>query len=132
MRNLDTNVLVRYLVADEPRHSSLAKRLMEESEQEGEPLFVSTAVLCELVWVLSSTYRLPKSTIVGILAQVLDTGRFKIEGEALAWRALYLYREGKGGFADYLIGEVGRHAGCRDTVTFDSALKATPGFTVLA
>jgi hypothetical protein len=80
---------------------------VEESEQEGDPLLVSMPVLCEVVWVLSSTYGLPKSTIVEILAQVLDTGCFRIEGEALVWRALRLYREGKGGFADYLIGEIG-------------------------
>jgi predicted nucleic-acid-binding protein len=50
---------------------------------------------------------------------------------ALVRRSLELYREGKANFSDYLIGEISRQAGCRDTVTFDRALKGAPGFTLL-
>jgi predicted nucleic-acid-binding protein len=32
---------------------------------------------------------------------------------------------------DYLIGEIASAAGCRDTVTFDRALKGSLGFTIL-
>jgi predicted nucleic-acid-binding protein len=41
------------------------------------------------------------------------------------------YRTGRAGFPDYVIGEISKQAGCRDTVTFDRALRDTPGFTLL-
>ncbi len=44
---------------------------------------------------------------------------------------LEIYHRGKGNFTDYLIGEISRQAGCRDTVTFDRGLKGAPGFTLL-
>ena len=132
MRNLDTNVLVRYLTADDARQAARARRLVEQSRDDQEILFLSTVVLCELVWVLSSSYRQPKSAIVSALDSILDTDSFQVEQELLVRRSLAAYRSGPGSFADYLIGELGRHAGSRDTVTFDRALKGSAGFTLLA
>ena len=86
MRSLDTNVLVRYRAADEPRQLAAAEAVIEGCRENREPLFLP----------------------------VLES-----------------YRDGKGSFADYLIGEISRHAGCPDTVTFDRALRCAAGFTVL-
>jgi predicted nucleic-acid-binding protein len=47
-------------------------------------------------------------------------------------QSLEHYRRGKATFPDYVIGEISRHAGCRDTVTFDRDLRSAPGFTILA
>jgi predicted nucleic-acid-binding protein len=88
--------------------------------------------LCELVWVLSRSYRQPRSAIVSALDSILDTDSFQVEQEPLVRRSLAAYRVGSGSFPDYLIGEIGRHAGGRDTVTFDRALKDSGGFTLLA
>jgi len=35
------------------------------------------------------------------------------------------------GLRVYLIGEISREDGCRDTVTFDRALRGAPGFAVV-
>jgi len=56
---------------------------------------------------------------------------FRVEREPLVRRSLQHFRHGKGNFADYLIGEIGSEAGCRDTVTFDRALRDAPGFQML-
>ena len=131
MRSLDTNVLARYLVADNPKQLAAVERVIEDSRKKEEPLFLTVLVLCELVWVLSRSYHQSKAAIVQFLEQILQTEQFKIEQDALVRQSLGQYRQGKGNFADYLIGEISRRAGCRDTVTFDRALEGTPGFTLL-
>jgi predicted nucleic acid-binding protein len=42
---LDTNVLARYVVADDPRHTAAARRVIESSCSEETPGVVSLVVL---------------------------------------------------------------------------------------
>ncbi|MGH9614677.1 MAG: PIN domain-containing protein [Bryobacteraceae bacterium] len=130
MRSLDTNVLVRYLTADDAHQLAAAERIVDECREAGEPLFLATLVLCEAVWVLDRSYDLTKPQIIEVLDRILTADQFRFEREAPIRRALERFR--KGNFADYLIGEAAAEAGCRDTVTFDRALKGSEGFTVLA
>ena len=131
MRGLDTNVLVRYLTADEPRQLALAQCVLEESERDREPVFLPVIVLCELVWVLSRAYDHKKAAIANALEHLLEVDRFQVEHDVLVRRSLDAYRNGAGSFSDYLIGEISLHYGCRDVVTFDRALKGVRGFSVL-
>jgi len=131
MRGLDTNVLVRYLAADEPRQSAAAERVIEECRRNEEPLYLTVVVLCELVWVLTRLYRQTKPQIAGHMEQIPGTAQFSIEHDALVRDALRSWRSGKGDFSDHLIGEISRHAGCRDTVTFDRDLRHVTGFSVI-
>jgi predicted nucleic-acid-binding protein len=131
MRALDTNVLVRYLVNDDPAQAAVADRVLDDCRRKREPVFLSILVLCEMVWVLASSFGQSKSEIVAVLERILDLDLFRVEHEPLVRRSLEHFRRGKGNFADYLIGEIGNEAGCRDTVTFDRALKDAPGFQIL-
>ncbi|MDA2938084.1 hypothetical protein MYX75_07475 [Acidobacteria bacterium AH-259-A15] len=56
LTGLDTNVLDRYLVKDEPRQTRTAVRFMRETAERGDLLFLNQIVLCELVWELESAY----------------------------------------------------------------------------
>ena len=132
MRSLDTNVLVRYLMADDPRQCAAAERVLEQCHENQEQVFLSIPVLCETVWVLTRGYRESKPVVIEILKQILDKDLFQVEDHAAVRRSLQAYRDGKADFVDYLIGEVSGAAGCRDTVTFDRDLRGAPGFTVLA
>ncbi len=132
MRSLDTNVLVRYLTADHPKQLAFVEALIEECQRNHEPLFLSSIVLCELVWVLAKSYNHTKTLIIQALEQILDMDQFRVEYDVLVRRSLESFRNGKGNFSDYLIGEIGKQHGCRDTVTFDRALRDSEGFTILA
>ena len=58
MIGLDTNVLARYVMQDDPRQSRLrATRLIELLSAES-PGFVPVVTLVELVWVLSGSHGL--------------------------------------------------------------------------
>ena len=132
MRGVDTNVVVRYLTADDNRQLAAAERVFEQCREQREPLFLPAIVLCELVWVLTRRYGLTKTVIVQGLEQILEMDQFEVENEALVRRALTMFRNGKGNFSDYLIGEISLHHGCRDIVTFDCELKGSAGFTLLS
>jgi predicted nucleic-acid-binding protein len=93
--------------------------------------FRAHLVVCELVWVLDRVYDQTRARIAATLELILEDGLFEFERDAVVRQCLDLYRSGKAGFSDYLIGEISRESGCRDTVTFDRALRSAPGFTLL-
>jgi predicted nucleic-acid-binding protein len=125
---LDTNVLVRFLVEDDPVQSSQSRALIQAARDAAEPCFVPEVVLCELVWVLSVSYKVPRQSIRLILGQLLLAEHLAFSATDRLSRALASYQAGKGNFADYLILEDARNAGCRGVATFDRALHGTPGF----
>jgi predicted nucleic-acid-binding protein len=131
MRGLDTNVLVRYLVADDAQQTALAVRLVEHSRRTGDHLYISALVLCEAAWVLTRTYGQAKAEIIRALELILRTKQFQLESDLLIRRSLDAFRNGRGDFADYVIGEICPEAGCEDCVTFDRRLKDAAGFTLL-
>lgn len=133
MRGLDTNVLVRYVVADDPEQSALVKELFERAEAAKERFFVSSIALCELAWVLrSAPYHLDRSAVAAVLASLLGTSLFEIQYRDLTRRALADFQAGPADFSDYLLGWLSWRAGCKETITFDRKLKQTAGFTMLA
>ena len=131
MRALDSNVLLRYLVGDDPRQTATAERIIEKCRQTDEPLFITVLVLCETIWVLDRIYRQSRVQITDAVESLLLTDLFRFEHDRFVRRAFDRFRESKADFSDYLISEVAAAAGCRDTVTFDRALKGSPGFTLL-
>jgi predicted nucleic-acid-binding protein len=131
MRALDTNVLIRFVTNDDAGQAATVERLFSDSQRIREHLFISTPVMCELVWVLKDGLHQSRTEIVKVIERLIEDDLFQIERRPLVFKALEQYRSGKAGFADYLIGQLGGDAGCRDTVTFDKALKGAPGFTIL-
>ncbi len=132
MRGIDTNVLLRYLTCDDPSQSAIARRVIESAERDGQRLFVPCVVLCELAWTLRGPrYRHTPAAIVSVLERILETPLFEIESRDTVVAAVTAYREGSADFADFVIGEAARRAGCADTVTLDRKLSSHAGFTLL-
>ena len=82
MKGLHTNVLVRYLTADDARQTPLAEQVLEQTVQTGQPLFVPMVVLCELTWVLSKSYGQSRAQITAVLQRILETEVFVVEDAA--------------------------------------------------
>lgn len=125
---LDTNVLVRFLVQDDPAQSARAAKLIERAVARNEALFVSDLVLCETVWVLLSAYRVPRAEVADLLAQVLKASHLAFRDAEALLRALRAFVRGKGDFTEYVIREHALIAGCDDVATFDRALLKEKGF----
>lgn len=131
MTGIDTNLLVRFLVEDDPRQTERARAFLERSRSQGEIVYVSAIVLCETVWVLRSVYGQPGLRILEFLERLLGTDVFELEAEDAVRAAIQSCQTGKGDFADHLIGQMNLAKGCRGTVTFDRCLRGAPAFTVL-
>ncbi|MDP9191668.1 MAG: type II toxin-antitoxin system VapC family toxin [Acidobacteriota bacterium] len=128
MIGIDTNVLIRYVVGDEPEQSATASEMIERTIDGGETLFISQIVLCEFVWVLSHAYRFTRDEIVDALQQVRRSAQMTIEGADEVRRATEAYAVQRGDFADYIIAERCMASGCSSVATFDRVLHADQRF----
>lgn len=132
MKGLDTNVLLRYILHDDPDQTRIAINAIEQVEQAGRRLFIAAPVLCELIWTLRSLrFRTGRDRIVEVLEAILEAPVFEIQDRELVRRALEDYRRGPADFSDYLIGWQAQSAGCDETLTFDRALYGCERFALL-
>lgn len=128
MLGLDTNVLVRYLVRDDPQQFEKARRLIKRQSDRNEPVLVSLLVLLETEWVLRSRYGLSKPEILSAFSAMLDVTDLTIEDEPSVEHALYSWKDSAAEFADCLIDARHRRLGCQATATFDEKALKLPGF----
>lgn len=131
MIGLDTNVLVRYFMQDDPRQGAAAKRFIDAAGAQGESLYINRVVLAELTWVLARFYKLGRDEVADALERVLYTTQFVIEGKEYAWEALRAFRNSAADFADCLIGSVNKDADCDTTITFDRKTERLETFKLL-
>lgn len=129
MIGLDTNVVIRYLVQDEPKQSKLASQVIEKAVADGETLRISQITLCEIVWVLERCYNTSKKELIDVLKQLLQTQQIRIEHDSVARQALRDFEVHSGvDFSDCLIGRQNAANDCSFTYTFDkNAAKKLPG-----
>lgn len=131
MYALDTNVLLRLLVADDPVQAAQAERFIVREQRAGNPVLVSLMVVLEAEWVLRSRYGLSKPAIAEALTALLDTAAIDVEDEGTLARALHRWHESGGGFADCLLSERHLALGARATVTFDRQAAKRSGMRLL-
>ena len=132
MIGLDTNVLVRYLAQDDRVQSPLATRFIEGSLSQDKPGFISTIVLCEIVWVLETSYEFDREQVATVLDGLLRTQQLKFQDLDAASQALRDFRTTRADYVDCLIQRLGALAGCTHTVTFDRAAARIAGMRLLA
>jgi predicted nucleic-acid-binding protein len=130
MTGIDTNVLVRYLVKDDPDQSRKATQFIRSHCSGENPGVINRIVLCELVWVLETAYGYPRQSVALALENILRIAEFLIEDHQEAWLAFRQYQEGAD-FADAFISAMNQRLGCAVTVTFDRKAGRRLGFRVL-
>ncbi|MET4102743.1 putative nucleic-acid-binding protein [Roseovarius sp. MBR-78] len=127
---LDTNVLVRFLVQDDPGQAQVAGDIMDRLT-DADPGFVGREVLVELVWVLERAYGYGRSEIAGALDGLLSSTELVIEAADDVGLAVDRYRNDGFGFADLMIAAAARRAGASELVTFDRKAARLPGVRLL-
>ena len=125
---LDTNVVVRLLVRDDQDQAARAEALIRRATAAGDSLYIADVVLAELVWVLERSYKLPRDTILATLRRLRGARDVVFRSNEEFERAVEAYENGPGGFADYLIRETSRGAGCKVVYTFDGDLLEEQGY----
>jgi predicted nucleic-acid-binding protein len=124
---LDTNVLLRIWVSDDPAQSDAARRFVLEKCSPSQPCWANRVAVCEMVWVMERRFRLERRQIADIVAQMLATRELTLENAAEVVPALDRYRRGRG-FADSLVAIVNKTCGCSATATFDRGVGRDPDF----
>jgi len=128
MIGLDTNVLIRYLTQDDPVQSARAAEIFERRLTVRNPGFVSVVAMAETVWVLDRAYGFTAQQIAATIERLLQIEVLEIENEQQVFTAMVALKHGRGAFADALIAELGKRAGCSHTLTFDKKAAGLPGF----
>jgi predicted nucleic-acid-binding protein len=116
VRAVDTNILARFILADDETQSAIAQDVIRSG------VYVSLSVWMELVWLLEARYRLSRSNVADALDAVMRMVVVSTPDDAL-W-ALDRYRFGAD-FADMVhLAEVRTHEAF---LTFDRALEKDAG-----
>ena len=127
MLGIDTNVVVRLVVADDAEQTRRARKLVDQALGRDEPLLVSLLVLLESEWVLRSCYGFGREALLGIFRALLEARELSFEDEPALEEALFHWKDGACGFSDCLITAHNRQMGCRATATFDGKAARLPG-----
>jgi predicted nucleic-acid-binding protein len=112
---VDTNVLVRAVVRDDPDQARVAAQVLTEAEL----IAVAMPCLCELVWVLRRVYGFEASEVARAIRALLAVHNVEVNRPA-AEAGLSLLEAG-GDFADGVIAYEGRWLGGETFVSFDRA-----------
>ena len=131
MIGIDTNMLLRLIVADEQQQAVAARDFIQENCSSEEPGFVSDIVLVELVWTLARVYGYTRARIADAVEQILETAQLDVESSTDVAAAVRTFREGPANFADCLLGRTNLTAGCTHTITFDRKAAKLKEFKLL-
>ncbi len=110
---VDTNVLVRAAVGDDPKQALAAKRTLKEADQ----AIIGRHALCEFIWVLGHTYRFSRRDIATALHSLMNARNVVVDDAAVA--AGLDAMEAGADFADGVIAYEGRWMGGEMFVSFD-------------
>ncbi|KYB45902.1 DNA-binding protein, partial [Brucella anthropi] len=110
---VDTNVLARAVLQDDPKQGKAASQLLKEASLIAVPL----PCLCELVWILRRGAKLPKEDVAQTVRDLLDAGNVVMNRPAVEAGLEIL--EAGGDFADGIIAYEGNWLGGETFVSFD-------------
>ena len=110
MIGLDTNILVRYFIQDDPEQTRLAVNLID-SLSTTESAWIGVAVFMELDWVLNNVLKVKKDRVVEIFNTLLVSQELVVENADIVREALQLYRTRNTDFSDCLIASAAKQGG---------------------
>lgn len=138
---VDTSVLLRYLLHDDPEQAALADRVFGGDDD----VLITDVVLAEAIWTLRGRrYRLSAGDLVDVVERLFSEPNVRFEDDQVVWRALQTYRDstaghdgsrGEMGLADALVVRKAQWVASASgetlngVYTFDKAMQRLPGVT---
>ena len=110
---VDTNVLVRAVVRDNPAQANVAASVLTDAEL----IAVALPCLCEFVWVLLRVYEFQQTDVAGAIRALLAATNVEMNRPAVEAGLLML--DAGGDFADGVIAYEGHWLGGETFVSFD-------------
>ena len=128
MRRLDTNVVVRLLIGDDPQQTPIAERAFLEAIATG-GVYLPDVVLAEVTWVLRG-YDLDRPSRYALLERLVRTRGVVVDDIDAVIDALEQFCQG-GDLADQLILARAARAGALPVLSFDQRFSVCEGVELL-
>ena len=129
MRTLDTNVVIRLLVGDEPRQTPVAERAFLDAISTG-GVYLPDVVLVEVAWVLRG-YALDRPARHDLLERLVRTRGVVVDDIDAVIDALERFQKG-GDLADHLILARASRADALPVLSFDQGFAGNEGVELLS
>jgi predicted nucleic-acid-binding protein len=131
MIGIDTNILLRLWLNDDPAQNKRIDALLAGHGDTPGSLLVTDVVLAEAVWTLRSAFDQGKVAQLLAVRSLLNETAFAFEDCDVVTRAADLFEQGNCGFSDCLIVARNARQGCDFTATFDRGMRKLPGVKLL-
>ncbi len=118
---LDTNVVLRFLLADHEQQFERAAKLMSEVQAGKRKAYLAESVLAECIFILTKFYKVPRDEAAAQLGELLDHKGFTGAHLPILKEALAIFAAEKIDFVDAIVLAIARHNGWH-LETFDKAL----------
>lgn len=118
MKLIDSNLLLRFLTNDDLTQAEAVEKLLKFSP---EPILLPDVTITEVVWVLSSFYRLSKEEIAEKIYILLSSRNIECN-KALLLRSLYFYRATNISFIDAYLAAYCEEENLEGIYSFDKDL----------
>lgn len=97
---LDTNVLVRFLVQDDPKQSAAASKLIAAAQSGDTELVLDRMVVTELIYVLMGHYKRVRVDVANTILAIVQSPFVRADDESLLIDALLRFRDHGVDFVD--------------------------------
>lgn len=123
---VDTNILIRYLTNDEPKHSLAVKKLFERAKSGEVTLRIPFIAITETVFTLASYYEVDRADIGRELLKILSAPGIVLTCPSWIIDAVDEYRANNVSFGDACLAAEARVEGVR-IASFDKGLSKFAG-----
>ncbi len=123
---VDANVILRYLLADQPDHFRKADQFMGQVKVGEVGAFIPEGVIIECVYVLLKFYKVPRPEIAESLVGILNYKGVINENRRLLIKSLRLFQEKNVDIGDAMVYTLSKEYGW-SYFTFDKDLKKLDG-----
>jgi predicted nucleic acid-binding protein len=116
---LDTNVIIRHILADHPDHSPRATGLIARIQAEELRVEISDTVLFEVVYLLERTFRVPKADVRRAVQPLIELPGVVFAGKRRFLRAFEFYTAHNLPIADALHAAITETLDPPEIISFD-------------
>ena len=120
MIGLDTNVVLRLLLSDDPAQKMRAAKFIQQAKRLDTRIIITLAVVLEMEWVLRSSAKMNKAQTMSVFDLLLESYDVEIENEKVLEEALHIYASAAADFAECLFLAQYQRMGCDSMMTFDA------------
>src|SRR5579859_255342 len=129
---IDTNIILRFLTGDDLKKQAAATALFEQIEQKELMVYAPESVICDAVYVLSSSrhYNKSREEIRELLSPLLSLEHLKVSNRRALLRALDIYVAYPIDFTDALLKAIMEENHAQIIYSYDTDFDRFPDITL--